>query len=307
MRRTDFFTLIFLLGWAGKTGAQNLPFPENNAVWKEEHTTIAGPLLKHFELCGDTLLNATHYSKVLELEVDNDLNITGQAFVGGLRSQGERVWFLPKDGPAEYLLYDFGLQAGETIQLQLLYSSQPVTRQVDSVATKLIDGAMRKVIYFHPGDPSENPVEWWVEGLGSTYGLLGRATQPGGDLGSTLLCFGHGDEYVNFILIECFLPEPVGCDFANADQTELPGAPLKLTASPNPGSNDLHFYVNQRNALDKNRISIYMANGKLMKTIEHIQSETPLDGSLPAGFYIAVLESQESGRSLAHCTFVVKG
>lgn len=308
MSRFTFFTLVFLFGWTGNVGAQDIPFPLDNAVWKEDHLTIAGPFSRFFELCGDTLINDTTYSKVWEIQVDNSLNITGRAYQGGLRTDGDRVFYFPSFGSTAHLLYDFGLQPGDVVSLVSFYGSGTVERTVDSVAVKLFDTVMRKVIYFHPTDPSEYPVEWWVEGVGSTYGLLGRAMQPGGDIGSSLLCFEHNDEYVTFSLIECFLPQPGDCAYSSVGQEEDP-SPVRLTASPNPGGDsEVRFTINQHKVLKDSRISVYAANGKLLRSIENVQLETPWTGQrLPAGFYIAVLESKTTGRSLAHCTFMLRG
>ena len=31
-----------------------IPFPDNGAIWKESHLTIAGPITYHYALCRDT-------------------------------------------------------------------------------------------------------------------------------------------------------------------------------------------------------------------------------------------------------------
>lgn len=306
MRGITFFTLVFLILWTGKALSQNVPFPQNDALWKEEHITFAGPVLKYFALCGDTVIDGTSYAQVVELQVDNAMNVVGKTFLGGLRSGGPVVRYLPVWASFEYVLYDFSLQEEDVIDLLPLYGAEPITRKVDSVKMETLEGKLRKVIYFHPG-PGEAQPEYWVEGIGSSYGLLGRAIPPGGDIGFTLLCYQHDAEYVNFTDIECFLPELTGCDLTSSSAEPDPEQPLKLTASPNPAGKDVRFFANRKNNLEGLTLKIYAANGKLLSVSEHVMQEMLLPGNVPlaSGFYIAVLESKKTGRVMAHCTFIL--
>ncbi|GEM_PF-4696382 len=307
MRKTVFSSIVFLFIWTGNIGAQNLPFPTSNASWKMAETTIAGPIFKHAALCGDTVINGVHYSQLLDLQVDNAMNITGSTFLGGLRQNGGVVRFLPNDGASELLLFDFNLQAGDIIDLPQIYFGSTISRKVDSVKVELLTGKLRKVIYFQPGYQGA-PVEYWMEGIGSSYGLLGRGIDPGGDLGYELLCFEHDEAYLNLTLIECFLPQlPVECGTINAGKDLATKGPIKLTASPNPSGPSLRFSINQTQLPEPCHLKIYAANGKLLNTIANVQPTThlPTDLNLSPGFYIATLESERTERVLAHCSFVV--
>lgn len=306
MKKLLFITLVFLV-WTGRALSQ-VSFPENDAVWKEEHITFAGPVLKHFALCGDTVLNGTQYSRVIELQLDSTGQVSGSTYLGGLRSTGSSVVFYSNEELTAYLLYDFSLQAGQTIQLHVPFLLDTITRTVDSVKSVLLAGAMRRVIYFKPG-PGEFDPEFWIEGIGSSYGLLNRATPPGGDIGFQLLCYQHGSDYLNLTLIECFLPELTGCGLANSTEFTSKGDPLRMTVSPNPTASRLQFFINQPESLSRYNLKIYAANGKMLKVLEQVGPENtlPADVSLPPGFYIAVLDTKQSGRVMAHCTFVVQG
>jgi hypothetical protein len=308
MQRTVFSSIVFLLVWTGGTLAQNLPFPQSNAVWKEAQTTIAGPIFSHVALCGDTLLNGANYSQLLSLQVDNNQNITGSYFLGGLRSNGGVVRYLPSGSSAELVLFDFNLTPNDVIDLTEVLTGGTVSRKVDSVKMVTLAGKVRKVIYFEPGYNGA-PVEYWMEGIGSSFGLLGRASDPGPDHGSELLCFQHGAEYLNLTLIECFLPQlPAECGILNAGkEVVVKNEPLKLTAQPNPAGPTLRFTTNHKQLPEACNLKIYTANGKLLKTVAAAQPEMDLpDGmNLTPGFYIATLESQRTERVLAHCSFVV--
>ncbi len=309
MQRTVFSSIVFLFVWTGATLAQNLPFPQSNAVWKEAQTTIAGPIFSHIALCGDTLLNGANYSQVLSKQKTvNDQNITSSFYLGGLRSNGGVVRYKPNDFSAELVLYDFNLNPNDVIDLTEVFTGGTVSRKVDSVKMETLAGKLRKVIYFEPGYPGA-PVEYWMEGIGSSFGLLGRASDPGADYGSELLCFEHGTSYLNLTLIECFLPQlPAGCGIVNAGKEVLvKNEPLKLTAQPNPAGPTLRFTTNQKQLPEACNLKIYAANGKLLKTVTATQPEIDLPAgmSLTPGFYIATLESERTERVLAHCSFVV--
>jgi hypothetical protein len=152
-------------------------------------------------------------------------------------------------------------------------------------------------------------VEFWIEGIGSSFGLLGRAFEPGPDHGSTLLCFQHAEEYLNLTLIECFLPElPEACGILNAGkEIVVKKEPLQLSAQPNPAGPTLRFFTNQKQLPEACNLKIYAANGKLLKTVAAAQPEMdlPVGLTLTPGFYIATLESAKTERVLAHCSFVM--
>ena len=304
MRKVTFFTLVFL-SWTGIANSQVVSFPESDAIWKEEYITIAGPFSRHFGLCGDTLINGTTYNQLVEFQLDTDGVVVGKTFNMAIRTEGAKVWALPDGFTIEVLLYDFNLQANEQILLLDLSSGSQLTRTVDSVKVENIAGADRRVIYFKPNLPGETG-EFWVQGFGSNYGVLWRAYLPGADLGFALLCFQHDDEYLNLTAIECFLPELPDCGTVNASGTPAETVPLKLTAFPNPGGNEISFAVNQSWSLGDYNLKIYAANGKLLKTVEQVLPETKLPQGevLNSGFYIAVLEVKKTGRVVAHCSFV---
>jgi hypothetical protein len=309
IKRTIFSSIVFLFVWTGDTLAQNVPFPESNAVWKVSQTTIAGPIPFFVALCGDTVLGGNHYSQFVGLQVDSQLNITDSGFAGGLRNDGNAVYFKPFGSEPEYLLYDFNLQAGNVISLYSSALGEYIDRHVDSVKTQDLAGQPRKVIYFAP---SENwmPAERWIEGIGSSYGPLGRSVEPFPDFGDQLLCFQHGTAYHNEYPIEdCRLPElPAECALTNAAPESIALEPLKITAQPNPsGPVSVRFVINQQQLPEQCNLKIYAANGKLLTSVAYAQPEMALPSGLVLhqGFYIATLESERTERVLAHCTFMV--
>lgn len=305
MRKVTFITLVFL-SWTGIANTQVVSFPENDAIWQEEYITIAGPFSRFFALCGDTLINSKNYNQLVQLQLDVNGEVTGKTYFAAVRTEGPKVWVVPQAATAEVLLYDYSLQAGQQVQLLNLTTGEQVSRTVDSVKVENIASANRRVIYFKP-EASESG-EFWIQGIGSNYGVLWRAHVPFPDFAFALLCFQHADKYVNLTTTECLLPQlPEECDQVNADHAPVPASvTLKLTAFPNPGGQEMNFRVSVNSQLEKYNLKIYAANGKLMQTIEQVLPTTKLspEPSMKPGFYIAVLELKQSGRVVAHCTFV---
>lgn len=294
---------LFLFTSASILLSQNLPFPENEAVWKETHITFAGPIEHHFALCGDTTIDGNVYANVLDLQVDSALNVIGGTYAGAIRSGGGVVRYRPNYEFDEYVLFDFNLEPGDVIDLYPHYSNQTISRTVDSVDVQLLAGQMRKVIYFKPGY-SGAPVEFWIEGIGSSYGLLGRAQDPGADIGFDLLCFQHDNEYLNLTLIECFLPELENCSTASsADEV---AENFRFSVSPNPVSDELlvrRLAVQPRIwdvevlGLDGREVGIFKR--------ENV-SEAMLDVShLPSGVYFLRITAANSGEMLKVEKFVI--
>jgi hypothetical protein len=306
MKKLPFFTLVFLV-WTGKALTQTA-FPENGAVWKEEHITFAGPVFEHYALCGDTLLNGNLYSQVVRLQLDSSGQVANSTYLGALRSNGQQVRFFSDYESTEFLLYDFGLAAGNSITLYVPDLLDTLTRTVDSVKSEFVAGAMRRFIYFKPQFGGNEP-EYWVEGIGSSYGLLGRGLDPIPDNVHTLWCYEHGSDYLNLSGENCELPELTGCSIANSTKFTSKGPAFKLSVSPNPSASRLKFFVNNQEGLHLCNLKIYAANGKILKVLDQVGQETPLpsDVQLSPGFYIAVLSHKENDRVMAHTTFVVGG
>ncbi|MFH0867562.1 MAG: T9SS type A sorting domain-containing protein [Bacteroidota bacterium] len=104
-------SIFILTSFAAKT-QQYKPIPDSNAtwvikywdgatVWKTEYF-----FLKPFK--DDTTINSFNYHKLYK--GDSSL------YTGAYRNDpSEKVFFVPKDSLIEYLLYDFGVQAGDTV------------------------------------------------------------------------------------------------------------------------------------------------------------------------------------------------
>lgn len=94
----------------------------------------------------------------------------------------------------EGLLYDFGLQVGDSVLVENYYAFDDTVRMYcDSIDTIQLFGHARKRIFLHA--EYSNYHETWLEGIGSNFGLLhsGRGGFFIGGGGPNLLCCSQND------------------------------------------------------------------------------------------------------------------
>ena len=192
-------------------------FPSNDATWQSTLSSIIGPVPMRQVLCGDTIINGRQYSRFYDYQ-----NIPGVGdtlfYRLALRNEGDRVWYMDVVSPQERLLYDFGLQAGESITLYYVGLSDEATLQVDSVEIVGQGGDAYRIIHFKPRN---GIVESWIQGVGSTLGPVNRGLIAIDALGN-LECFRKSGELIYHSI------DAVDCDFDyNCSLTALEPSPQK--------------------------------------------------------------------------------
>ena len=180
---------------------------------------------RHY-LANDTIINGQTYTSVnyyWTLEESKVYKIAHVRF-----SEDKKVYALMDD--TEYLVYDFAVQVGDTIEtiVGVGYGSmlqQLLVHQID------IDGATnRKTITLYPIcriEDDEYDEDWvylwdccpvqWIEGVGSTDGFLMGYPPCGwvGGIGCNLLCAYKGDE----LRYASSLYDSYGCEYNATEQT----------------------------------------------------------------------------------------
>lgn len=126
-------------------------------------------------VAGDTLINGNTYSRLLSTGVITTSWLGGSydypyenAFYGFIRTDTARTWFFYDS--TEELLYDFTLQAGDTLPVTTInWSPTVIISSVDSV---LVNGKyLRRFNLFDPVQ-SDLICHWYIEGIGSENGLI---------------------------------------------------------------------------------------------------------------------------------------
>jgi hypothetical protein len=175
-----------------------IPFPTENAQWREVHIQqgVCDPgCMSQYKMIGDTTINSMVYHKIY-LQQDTLAGTATATYAGALREQSKKIYFWSKYYNYEKRLYDFSKNVGDTLQnlpQQYLDSNPSMVCTIVKIDTTLIDGAYRKVYHL---DRLYNPYVW-IEGIGSTHGLLVSIyNQPTCMCILDLICFHQNNRFV---------------------------------------------------------------------------------------------------------------
>lgn len=236
---------------------------------------------------GDTIVNGTDY-KILD-----GFHFISRSFL--LREEVvERKVYLNFTGPngGEYLLYDFALPVGDSIDMKNPISPFPENAGyyiVDSIIPRpLVDGNVYRHFYLSPtaSNTISTTTAVWVEGAGS----LSLINAPGGypDINGAghLSCFFKNGEsfYTNLDSID--VCEPI---FLNVNEFNNPLTDVSINTLV---SNGICTMTNTKSA---KYIDVYDLNGRrLLAATNHENEEIDLDfSSFKSGVYIIVLNTRQ--------------
>lgn len=150
-----------------------------------------------------------------------------------LREDNLKVYFL-NDENEEKLYYDFTLLPGDTFFIYNSFETNilPEYFIVSDTSTTNIFNQNRKVIYFESSSSVFDNF-YWIEGVGSTHGLLYRDIWYY-DCNQILTCFADSAGSYN-------APNSPSCDLT----TSIPKLnQASFSLSPNPASNSLTIQIN---------------------------------------------------------------
>jgi hypothetical protein len=275
--------LYCLLFYSLLNAQQIVPLPDSNAVWSVYDE-------KYF-VSGDSVFDGKKYSKFY---LTNDSIVSTGSFFSMVRqdSTNGRVYAVAANDSAEHLLYDFMASVSDTIvvyPLSFMVYSGPVRVKIDSIDSVLLaDGNYYKrlkvsgVDNFYPYD------EYWVEGVGSTFGLFNPGlsgmlifdiTYP------MLFCFEkEGDIiYDNPLFSTCYAPYPSGIRLQNND--------MAAELFPNPVSDILSLRLPQAQDLQAYDIVITHSTGKTVFSQKSDRFVEQIDVSAyAAGIYVVSVQ-----------------
>lgn len=292
--------VLFCFGFTNLVNAQvSFMFPDSNAIWsyyfQNNHAPGSPPTYDyhtlHYALFNeDTVINDTVYKKLFKTFDssfhENFPSVSGEQ----IRIEGSRVYYRPKNNPCpsinEYLLYDFSMKAGDTINYFSNYglSNRIICESIDSV---LISGR------FHKRWLIVCPETWfwnyWIEGIGSDFHLL-STYQPFFSVDFDffeLLCFEQDSiliyentlnpDYDSNCHAEGHWP-PWGIEETKMEQT-------KISVVPNPveSKSIIEFENIKGNPAE---VHIFNAMGQLVKTYNNINEELSIyNKNYQKGFY----------------------
>lgn len=255
--------------------AQNYAFPLENGVWVNEHSTWAwwdGPLptsvvewIDQYSYSGgDTVINSTAYKKF------DFTSSSGSNYHGAMREDSGRVFFVPADSLNEFLLYDFTLEIGDTVEVitQTVndfptsglgghYEIQQVAL-IDTVYV-VVNGSLRRQLEIRNADDRKII---WLDGIGSLSGLYMSTWENISMYGILLACMSENDT----VLVKDAMPLEVGsadvCDFT-VGVSDLHSLGSNVRVYPNPASEEIHIVFDDQ-FLYGHDVRIYDLSGRMV-------------------------------------------
>lgn len=194
MKSSDNKVIIFVLAlllfipvivYPQKKQYEYVPFPTSDAIWSEvyhfrDDANWQPPAYERFAVNGeDTVINNIVYKKIyMFLNTVFDRNTA--SYVGALREDEQKRIWLKTDNPLhpskplsydveEILLYDFSVNAGDTIKSEYINFHTGDGVVVEKIDTIQIGNTYRKKIKIKTDEFID--IEW-IEGIGSLYGLF---------------------------------------------------------------------------------------------------------------------------------------
>ncbi len=272
MKKILFITITFFISINAFCQNDYIPLIDTNRVWSIYYYPPGASFL--YQLKDTTVVNDTVYHN-FQVDITHPKSYKHG---GGLLREDtstKKVYIREGRGLSEYLLYDFGINIGDTVDYQKLGISKFV---VDTIETyELLNGSERRKWTLHEIEGGWDQTVHWIEGIGSITQELFR---PGGDDGSTLysilLCCYENDElvYMNNAYDTCHIP------YTNVEKL----VEEKYAIFPNPASDKI--FVKSDNI---KQIKIYNIHGKLLHSGK-IRKENYIDIShLPSGLILVRL------------------
>ncbi len=299
MRKLKSFLLLIVLQINIKAQPY-IPMPTTKAVWTISTVTFGVPSGTYkYGMYGDTLINNVTYKKIY-YNSDFNFNISSPNtnYRGAIREYAKKVYKINPGTTTEGLLYDFTLAIGDTaksITQMGLYAYRKVTGYNFIVYNGQVH---RKWIFQSTG-------EFWLEGIGSSFGLFDALITPT-DVCRSLVCLSINDlvQYQN-ISPACFnATSSYDCDGGFVSVNELPFENNKSFIFPNPFSNSAILKTSAE--LNDATLKVYDILGQEVQIYMHLSGrELKINkGNLSNGHYYYNLV--QSGNLISKGKFIVE-
>ena len=199
MKKLLLIIIIFIaLSSNGQTSIYH-PFPDSNAVWNIQCSFYCwlppydiGGKSYSITFSNDTVIGSQSYHKLIIPFDPPYTSICGggpaqlNVYKGAIRQDSsiKKVFIVPPTYNTEQLLYDFNMQVGDTVQ-GYIASCTIIVKSIDSV---LVGSSYRK--RWLVGFPATSPFHIdFIEGIGSTYGLVELFPCPTDQPDISINCF----------------------------------------------------------------------------------------------------------------------
>ncbi|OAV75108.1 hypothetical protein Barb7_01309 [Bacteroidales bacterium Barb7] len=296
--------LSVFIGYAIFSYAQEDVFPLSGAKWTEVFVFDGDdgeiPVIKSYycyETIGDTVIDGIKRSKLYQTSVDGkdipvlvgcidvrDRQVFFRSALGERNRLGELSLSCNSDS-TDLLLYDFGLEKGDSVSFCSYYGSNPEeVWRIDTI--KL--GKTDRRRYFFDSNPYDFPwnTNFWIEGMGSVRRLF----EPIAESPPTYGYIQFVNFSVNGEVLYCSTYYPEWADGYPQSVAGLPAlSPVRVYTDPVSGV----FRVVSGEAIS--RISVYDSQGRLYKEKAcGGEADYSINGKgLSAGVYIVKVRVQD--------------
>ncbi len=306
------FTFILLLfSFEGFAQQHTLPFPDSNAIWIQSRT-IYDVNNQVYVPCHSKLFShdTTNYNGFTYNNLYfEDYNFSpsdhfsflwqsnlSQEKIGMFRTDSLKVYYKPtpnsigypcytgapyndSDPYAEYILYDFGLNVGDTFYVQ--NNRRSVLVNIDSIN---IDGTYYRKFNFNQLDWWFTLDNYWIEGIGSSIGFFPYFSGHDGFIGFE--CFHEDTDPSLTYPLFSYSNSSIGCDFLGTN--DIMKDPVKIY--PNPAQSSL--------SVDIQSISSYQilsVSGQILDQGFLTAKNNSIDISiLSEGYYLLRIDFRET-------------
>jgi hypothetical protein len=208
-------------------------FLNSGKVWNYVYDCLMPdyqPIYYNMMVSNDTVINNANYGKILyKLQSTTDWKLAGY-----IRQAGQKVFFLDSALTNEGIIYDFGLEIGDTITVfNHFIKNNPHYITVNQVDSVTINQQLYKRLYLN------NLQEIWIEGVGSTNGFL---------------CSGFNDTSSCHYQLQLMTEngDTNYCLETPSSLTELTENQLVATLYPNPVNGEINIKIDNSQALPYN-------------------------------------------------------
>ena len=256
---------------------------------------------------GDTVIGGMSYKKIVDVATGN--------YRYGMREDGRKVYciYANYESNGEKLIYDFGLNVGDTFKLYDADETvDPASRAtVVSVDTIVVGNRAFRVMDVRPNDQSGSS-NWWVEGIGGMHGIASNSLLPGNNY-TFSYCQINGETILTHKDVRSVRPytgnvSNTGCMNKTRGESELGNMLIKLTREGRNLIGEVTNYL-VNCAYDDVRVSCEQKGQNLYIYVSEIASEYA-DCMCPINIYFTIFNASKSqyglylnGQSLGQVSF----
>ncbi|MBK9639038.1 MAG: T9SS type A sorting domain-containing protein [Bacteroidetes bacterium] len=279
------------------------PFPDSSASWNYSYSNVCWGIIGNssidyynsYFIGQDTLINNVSYHsfQVPAFVYQAGPNCTPPGFyilpgkyAGAFRNDhpNKKVYIVPEADSIEQLLFDFNMQVGDSLKGFLsICVPNAVCDTVIAIDSVLVGNAYRKRWHIN----SDYHV-YFIEGIGSTYGLLRYVPTNWTDHDDINLdCFSQNGQNL--------YPDTLGsCPLLTSVAT-LPSSEIIIKIHPNPSNGNINVDLGSTKISES--WTLFSLNGQVIQSEKiHGKNQFEIKGISP-GFYLLTI-SFEDGRKV---------